>query len=240
MPINKLLLIFFLISCFVNSKSQQNYFNVPSGEITEKKKFFFQYQLNAKNQLLQNNLTLDFGLGHHYEAGVNLFDLNTSSSTFPGLLKNSGNTDPLAPLVLLNMQKAIVFRNWSVSAGFQAGGNLLSKFNPAVWKFGLIKRRFKKNKAVVTFGIYSGNIGYLGMGSKRGIMAGLEKPIYRFNRDLSLKINADFVSGNNSIAVSVPGLVLSWKDKIMLSAGAQIPLAQKNESAFVFEFTWNI
>ena len=51
--------------------AQQNFINVPSGEVTQARKFFVQEQLNF-NEIIQSNTTVDYGLGHGFEIGINI------------------------------------------------------------------------------------------------------------------------------------------------------------------------
>jgi hypothetical protein len=71
---------FILLSIFSSLPSkgwaQQNLFNVPSAEITEKNKFFFQQQFNIDSNAGDSNTTVDYGLGNNWEVGINLFNLD--------------------------------------------------------------------------------------------------------------------------------------------------------------------
>ena len=55
--------------------SQQNFINVPSGDVTSCKKVFFQEQLNF-NESIQSNTTIDLGIGKGFELGVNILGLD--------------------------------------------------------------------------------------------------------------------------------------------------------------------
>jgi hypothetical protein len=52
--------------------SQQNFFNVPSSDITKAKHVFFQQQLNFICSGFQSSTTFCYGLGKNYEIGFNV------------------------------------------------------------------------------------------------------------------------------------------------------------------------
>ena len=61
------------VSCFLMllllssmAVAQQNFINVPSGEATKAKGFFFQQQFNF-NEIIQSNTTIDYGIGKGFE-----------------------------------------------------------------------------------------------------------------------------------------------------------------------------
>ena len=72
----KIIITFLFILTSITTYAQQNYFNVPSSDITEKNKVFFQHQINISTDVIQNNTTFDFGLGNNYEIGINIIGLN--------------------------------------------------------------------------------------------------------------------------------------------------------------------
>lgn len=234
------IVLFISCACFIlKARAQQNYFNVPSGEITEKNKLFAQLQSNFTSSVMQNNLTLDMGLGHKMELGFNIFSLDTRLQNLPTFSVIKNPDIPLAPLYLLNFQKGISAGNWDLSLGVQAGGNQYSNHHPAWWQYGLAKRKIGNNGPLITCGYYAGNHQYLGYGNHAGFMFGTEQKLFETRKQYSVKLNADVISGRNAIAVCVPGLVFSWKDKFLLSAGAQLPVASDNPHAFVVEFTYH-
>ena len=75
--------------------AQQSLFNVPSSEITERGRWFFQEQLNLSRSGVSNT-TLDYGIGHGMELGLNLFDLD---------LYHPGSEERLSTLPMVNLQK---------------------------------------------------------------------------------------------------------------------------------------
>ena len=58
------------------ASAQQNLFNVPSGKITNLGELFFQQQFNITRPVGSSNSTFDFGLGHNFELGFNILDVN--------------------------------------------------------------------------------------------------------------------------------------------------------------------
>ena len=59
-----------------NLRAQQNLFNIPSGDITPKNKFFYQHQLNfyAVNEL-ESKSHVVYGVGKGWDLGINFVDL---------------------------------------------------------------------------------------------------------------------------------------------------------------------
>ncbi len=105
-----------------NCYCQQNFFNVPSSEITSKNNFFFQQQINVMNEGFQSNSTISYGVGKQYEIGINILDLTYLNNK---ILFND-NTIPYSPLANLNFQKKIERLN--LSLGTQLGTNRTSNF----------------------------------------------------------------------------------------------------------------
>jgi hypothetical protein len=217
---------------------QQNYFNVPSGEITEKGHLFVQHQINLSTPIFQNNLTLDYGLGHGFEAGLNVFGIDFLRKEHWHLLENHlANEGPVAPLILGNIQKGIQIGQSTIMAGLQFGGHFQhgEKADLGWWHYGVFRHQWKWQKLQTSLGYYVGNANYQGIGNKAGIMLGMDCMLHK-----NLHLNADIIGGNNSISVAVPGLVYSMiNNHFFISAGRQIPMNSKtNMNAWVFEFTF--
>ena len=240
--------IFFIIALiFISSYShplcaQQNYFNVPSGEITQNKVWFVQHQINFNHGLYQNNLTVDRGIGKGMELGFNIFSMDVNTKPYWHIEKNLNHPVlPLSPLVLINFQKSWKVKSFNISLGAQGGpGTIFHKgINPAGWQYGLINKTFEKNW-MFSAGYYLGNFHYLGNGSKYGFMFGFDCKVFEsFKNKTSIHINADIISGTNNISVMVPGLALSFGKHFIVSAGRQIPYPGSTASkGGVVEFTW--
>jgi hypothetical protein len=221
-----------------NLAAQQNLFNVPSSEITEKKKIFFQQQFNFSRSI-QSNSNFCYGLGKNMEIGLNLIGLQTAPSSLRIKLNDEINGEPIAPLTLLTFQKVLPFsEKFKLGLGTQLGTNLI-KHPTTDYKFANFsylnsQSSFIDDKLKLNAGIYYSNIAYEGDESGFGFMAGGE---YSLSKKFHLV--ADWISGDNHIGVAVIGGMYYLTPKIPLSFGWQIPNDNlKNPNAFVFEFTY--
>lgn len=99
-----LVVVFSMLSrlCF----GQQNLFNIPSGDITNTKKAFYQHQLNIYDDKLESKAHFIYGLGKGWDAGVNLVGKGVYFSPDWRLLHND---DPrkgaLYPILMGTLQK---------------------------------------------------------------------------------------------------------------------------------------
>ena len=93
--------------------SQQNFFNVPSSDITKAKHVFFQQQLNFISSGFQSSTTFCYGLGKNYEIGFNVIGVTVDYAA--SLNDNAGT------FMVMNGQK-----KWDVSPAFSAavGGQI--------------------------------------------------------------------------------------------------------------------
>ena len=152
--------------------AQQNLFNVPSSEITEKNKLFFQQQFNVSSVSGTGNTTLDYGLGHDLEIGINLFNLDLYPSN--GYLQN--------PHLLFNFQKGLkVTESYKMSFGTQTGLTPpLYHATIQVPSFSYLNNAVDLNKwGKYYLGAYYANHAYAGPGDSLGIMAGVEFPLLK-------------------------------------------------------------
>lgn len=208
------------------SWAQQNLFNVPSSEITEKNKLFFQQQFNFTS-LGESNTTLDYGLGNNLEIGINLFNL--------GFYSNNG--DLPNPYFLVNFQKAInINKAYKISFGTQTG------ITPPLYKnviqvpsISYINNAVDLDKwGKYYLGGYYANHAYAGSGESFGLMAGIEFPLI----ENKMHLMGDLISGNNGISVAVLGMVFYLPNNWQLSFGAQLPApSSHNDYGMVFEIT---
>ena len=97
-------LLYFLITITVFG--QQNFFNVPSSNITEKNKIFFQQQINLYETNIASNSTLCYGLGRDYEIGLNILGV-TYDKDKKYFISNSKYEQPIYPSIGVNAQKKL-------------------------------------------------------------------------------------------------------------------------------------
>lgn len=232
-------LLFSILFLFqYNAFPQQNFFNVPSNDITLKNKIFVQEQVNI-NQIFQSNFTFDVGLGKGWHTGANIIGVDFYNTKYSFAENEKGDKDIFEPLFLLNIQKAWQLRSeFNFSFGSNQGLNidfLNGKAHYAQFDFGLLGNNIWKHAICATYGLYFGNAGYFQNSESIGFMAGLDASLIR-NK---LHLVFDYISGRTPASVSVLGISYFLNPYFPISLGWQIPNISQNSSALVVEFTWN-
>lgn len=218
------------------ASAQQNLFNVPIPDTAEKYDIFFQQQLNVSlgTRLGTAYTTIDYGLPHNFEIGLNLFNAQLYPGGTPpelgnadqsGLLINGQKTfKPIERLTFgIGMQAGISSTNATGSTDFLRYNWLTTMYEPGDGQFG---------RYIV--GMYYGNDHYLGNGNNVGYLLGCEVPIIRER----LSFQADYISGINNSSVAVVGVVANVYRDWQFSLGVQIPSpGSPNAYGLVFELT---
>ncbi len=221
--------------CFWSSPAlaQQNLFNVPSGEITHEGNFFFQQQFNFSTNG-QSNTTLEYGLGHGWEVGLNVFDVSIyKTHALPPIGRHQVNPD-----LLFNVQRGFEITDWwKVEFGTLSGFNPISRSDDIRFQtFNFTSNAFTLPNDIAKFylGAYQTNVAYAGPGDRVGVLLGTEIPLVKDK----LHFMADYISGNSDISVGVIGGVWYLPSKWQISLGAQIP-APRSHNAYgvVLELT---
>jgi hypothetical protein len=232
--IRYLIFILFQLVCTKFIIAQQNFINVPSAEVTSKKKIFFQQQINISDNT-QSNSTIDYGLGNSYEIGLNVLSVNFDNKY--SILKNdSVKSEPYYPLVLLNGLKQFeINEKTSISIGAQLGYNFTNYIENNNASMAYINYRIKdlliKNAAFV-FGTFYNSLHYGGSGNRIGFWAATEIPLNNY-----LHAMAETIIGPSAISFSSIGLIyypLKW---MPLTFGIQVPNQINSNASFVFELT---
>ena len=233
-----LITILFFIFTY-QTKAQQNLFNIPSGDITPKGKFFYQHQINTYANKFESKGHFVYGLGKNWDGGINLVGTGAYFNPDWKGIYNSDFTQgqALSPTIMATLQKQFKLGGkWSVNVGTQSGVNITSntdKIQPAYFHYGLLSYQVKSG-AKLLIGPYLTNQQYVGMGNKTGVQMGYE---WKVTKDFYLM--GDFISGNNDSAVLVPGIMYNVSNHVQLCLGYMLPNpnTQKNQ-AVVFEFNW--
>lgn len=217
-----------IISCFSEvGLSQQNLFNVPSSDITEKNKVFIQQQFNFASLQGSSNTTLDYGLGDNLEVGINVFNVDMYSST--GEFTN--------PNFLLNFQKGFhITEAYKMSFGTQTGVKLpFYSTTVQMPSFSYVNNALNLEEwGKYYVGAYYANHAYAGAGDSVGLMAGIEYPL----SEKKVHFMGDILTGNNDISIAVLGFVVFLPKDWQLSFGAQLPApSSNNDYGMVFEIT---
>lgn len=215
--------------------AQQNFINVPSGEVTQPKKFFFQEQLNF-NEIIQSNTTVDYGLGKGFEIGVNILGLDYVQKSNSFFLNDTNDRDPYDPLLTVNGLKQIeLSEKISFSIGTQIGVNVDfdNKVRPANLSY--VNIRFNHviwENCLLVAGPYYNSKHYGGAGNRVGGWLAAEIPFTP-----KWRIMGESVIGDNAISYSSVGIIFLPRPHIPLTLGVQIPNTTNNAYALVFELT---
>jgi hypothetical protein len=208
-----------------NVSAQQNLFNIPSGDLTPKGKWFFQQQINAYNlSSYESKSHFVWGLSERMEIGFNLVNLPVRFSPRPSFETNSSTAlgRPVYPLALFTTQiHQPLNDHLRVSVGTQSGFNLFTDNG--------YKRQFTTfNYALMAWepihhikligGGYFGNKYMLGGTNHHwGYMLGYEAQVYK-----NWYLMGDFLSGHNESSVTVLGLMYTVSPRFQLCLGKLI------------------
>lgn len=225
--------------------AQQNLFNIPSGDITPKGKFFYQHQLNfySVNEL-ESKSHLVYGLGKGWDAGVNLVDLPLQVGDVPALSFNdNSNRKPLYPLLMFTLQKQFQLnKHLKLNVGSQVGPNLSPQSRNkrfAFFNYVLVKSKLFK-QVNLTIGTYHTDNTFVGKEQHHfGILAGYEIPLTK-----RFSLMGDVISGNHKKSQSTIGALYTISKRVQVCGAALLdyPHGQHNHG-FVFElnvFGWDI
>ena len=231
----KAIITFFLLAIGLYGYAQQNFINVPSAEVTTKKKLFFQQQVNI-NEIIQTNSTMAYGLGKGFEIGVNVLGLNFKTNQQFLIENDSFDKDPYNPLILLNGLKSFKINNQqSIALGTQFGFNYTERNSNKPASLTYLNYRitdlFLKN-SVFVIGSYYNTLHYGGEGDRIGFWLASEIVLTE-----KFHFMAESVMGKNALAYTSLGVIYYPLKYMPLTFGVQIPNTENNAYSFVFELT---
>jgi hypothetical protein len=223
-------------------KAQQNLFNIPSGDITPKNKFFYQHQLNFYSYSeLESKSHVVYGMGKSWDLGLNFVDLPLSLSKRKIISFNdSSNRKPLYPLFMFTLQKQFVlkahdlFLNIGTQVGPNINRNLYSK-EIAFMNYSLVRWQINK-KGYVIGGLYHTNDVFVGGPTQNhfGFVLGYE---YKLNDKWILM--GDFISGSHKKSQTVLGAGYNLSGKLQVFLGSLLAFPNNTLSnGLVLEINW--
>ena len=238
MTFKNLLVFVACLSCNL-IQAQQNFFNVPSSEITEKNKAFFQQQFNFFSTTSASNTTFSYGIGHHTEIGLNLLGItyDNAQRTF---IKSTINEQPVFPSFGCNAQTRLMETKVDELA---IGAQVLfpTKISDAEC-YTYLNNKVSLHHLKLVTGIYFGNNNYFDDKTrfsnniqKVGIQLGVE---YQLIKD-KLFFQSDFISGKTAMSNLIIGGAYKCSKHAIISTGYQIP-NDKNKFAkgIILELTF--
>ena len=215
--------------------AQQNFINVPSAEVTEKKKLFFQQQINI-NEIIQSNTTIDYGLGKGFELGINVLGLNFSEDQKFFIDNDSLDKDPFNPLLMINaLKKFEINKRSSIALGTQIGFNYTEGKNRTEANLSYINYRLQDliiSNSTLVLGTYYNSLHYGGIGNRFGFWAAMEIPIKE-----KLHIMAESIFAENALSFTSLGIIYYPIKWMPLTFGIQVPNTVNNAYSLVFELT---
>jgi hypothetical protein len=235
---SKLLVILTLMLAFFNQVSaQRNLIDVPSSEIVERKKLFFQEQAVIGSKEFNTSTIFTYGLGKNFEVGLMLNQLIFKSAQ--GLEVNHEQPDE-EPDVLINAQKGFDIKDWlQIGIGTRSGVNAAGEQSQIRFvNFDYLNSSFTFGKAEHKFvaGAYHANPAYAGEGTNWGVMAGIDAVLVKDK----LHLLSDITSGTSSISVFNAGLEISLPKEWKLTLGAQFPTpGSDNDRAGIIQISKN-
>ncbi len=214
-------ILLFLSSTLVYS--QQNLFNIPSGDITRDGKFFYQHQINIYSDEFESKSHLVYGLGGGWDIGVNLIG---KGAYFSPDWRVSYNDNPdrgaLYPFLMPTLQKQFSLAdNLDVNLGTQVGFNISSKLSNkelAFFNYGIGVFHFMDKKSRIVGGVYQTNTMFVGQGNTIGAMLG-----YEIKLADKFYLMGDWISGNNDSSVGIFGAMYNIGKQTQLCVGALVP-----------------
>jgi len=216
----RFVVLFLPASC---AYSQQNFFNIPSGDITRDEKFFYQHQINVFPDELESKSHLVYGLGGGWDAGVNLVGKGAYFSP-EWRAKYNDNIDrgALYPFVMPTLQKQFnILDNLDINLGTQVGFNISSRVSNkelAFFNFGIGVFYFMDKKSRIVGGVYQTNEMFVGQGNTTGVMLGYEVKLTD-----KFYLMGDWISGNNDSSVGVFGGMYNIGKQTQICVGALVP-----------------
>ncbi|MCS6822538.1 MAG: hypothetical protein NZ551_11815 [Microscillaceae bacterium] len=224
------IILFLGINLFLQTHSllaQQNLFNIPSGDITPKRKVFYQHQFNFYRDItFESKSHFVYGLGKGIDVGINLinlkFDLGRNRRNLI-VINDLPTYDPVSPMMLATFQKGFKpHKKFKVNIGTQVGTNIIERGNGnhlGHFTYTLATYEpIKGNHTRIVFGSYFTNNAFVGRGNDFGYMLGYEIPLNK-----RWYLMGDFISGNHSNSVAVLGGMYNISKNVQLCFGALLP-----------------
>jgi hypothetical protein len=214
--------LFLAIMFFVAGKghAQQTLIDVPSLDIAEPKKLFFQEQAVFTKDDINTSTAVGLGLGHQFEIGVTVYQLVFQKA-------KGVEIDPTMPEnnpdFLIAAQKAFDLQEgWKLGVGTRSGINAARSDQEIHFvNFDYVNSQFTFGDAEhrLIAGGYYGNDAYIGTGSNFGAMGAVDLVLVK-NK---FHFVGDFLSGSSSVSTINTGFEVELPNQWKVTLGAQFP-----------------
>jgi hypothetical protein len=210
--------------------AQQNFFNIPSGQMTPESKFFYQHQFNIySSQKISSKQHLVYGLPNDFEAGINFLNYDVFGNA------EKQENAPSSNILAMSFQKSFgLSRNLSMNLGTQLGFSHLGTplpLYPTSKTYGLASYYNADSHLRLTGGGWISGARFNGPGDFYGALLGFE---WMFAKGIYLM--GDWISGDTANSTSVIGGMVDVSKTIQLCLGYLIPNPSSPENhALVME-----
>lgn len=229
---------FFLVGLFAvlglsqEGFAQKTLFSMPTSEITEQKKLFFQQQVNVADHV-QSSTTFTYGFGHQFEVGISLDNLTFDGRPHHHLIELNSPEPAENPHLLVNAQKGFELTNWlNIGVGTRTGATHQrvdaeghgARYKVASFSFLSSELVIPGTEIKFNLGSYYVNQAFAGPGTDLGYMVGADIPLIKDK----LHFEADYLSGTSALSVGTVGLEVLFAKGWQLGAGIQLPSPGSN------------
>ena len=214
----KLYFIALLLGYGLTAQAQQTIFNVPSSDITPRHKILAQEQVSLDEEKFQSTTTVNYGLGHNWEVGANLYNLNYLRQEHVWEHNDTTVQTAYAPLLLINAQKTFDLNdNLHIGVGTQTGINI-APTRRTTWVglgYANLAGDFKDEHYKAVVGAYVGNQRYLAKGPIAGVHMGIDAGIWY----QKVHILADWATGTHEYGQVIAGVEVYLQKHLPLAIG---------------------
>jgi hypothetical protein len=194
--------------------AQQTLFNVPSADVTDQAKWFYQYQSGIRawqpNQNWTQSHSMGYGIGHHTDVDVTL-----SGLVVPQTNRLSVGFGSKTVLPINQAHEVAITVGQLYPILFSKNGRL------GYYYYTHLSARLPKINTRLTAGAYCGDKVLFGRAS-RGFLVGVEQPLGK-----RVLFQADWYTGNDDEGYFIPGVVIPLTKALQLSLGYALPTASR-------------
>ncbi|GAB3903211.1 hypothetical protein GCM10028803_31250 [Larkinella knui] len=220
----------------LTTQAQQTIFNVPSSDITPRHKVLAQQQVEMNSDLWRSTTTVDYGLGHNWEVGLNLYNLNYLPPRHTWMRNDTTTHVAYAPLLLLNAQRTFdLTESLHLGIGGQTGLDPVPTHRTAWvgWGYANLGGDFADEHYKAVLGVYAGDRRYLADGPTVGAHVGFDAGIWYEK----VHLLGDWASGSHDYGQLILGVEVYLQKHLPLAVGWR-RANQDGEQALVLQLTY--